>query len=156
MQIKKAVTWIVVADGARAHVVRQTGAGAALESVPGEEFVNPSHGRTSDLGGDKPGRVADSSHLGTRHAIEQVDWHRFEKKKFARSVAEHIERAAEAKSFDKLVLVAPPETLGELRAHLGKHGTAKVTSEIAKDLTHVPVDQIASHLGDAVKVNGRA
>ena len=155
MLMKKATTWIVVADGARAHIVRQTGAGAPLESVPGEDFVNPSHGRTSDMGGDKPGRVADSTRLGTRHAIDQVDWHRFEKKKFAKSIAERLEKAAEAKSFDKLVLVAPPETLGELRANLGKHGTAKVASEIPKDLTHVPVPELAPHLGDAVRVNGR-
>mgnify|MGYP003705265367 FL=1 len=107
MLMKKTVTWVVVADGARAHIARQPSTGQPLESVAGEDFVNPSHGRTRDIGTDKPGRVMDSTHGGHRHAVEQIDWHRFEKKKFAKSIAEHLEQAAEAKAFDRLVLVAP-------------------------------------------------
>lgn len=155
MLMKKAVTWIVVADGARARIIRQDGVGKPLEAVPGQEFLNPEPQRTRDLGTDKPGRAFDSTRLGHRHGVEQVDWHRFEKKKFAKSIAEHIERAAEAKAFDRLVLVAPPETLGELRANLGKHGTAKIAGEIAKDLTGMAVAELAPCLGDAVRVAER-
>jgi protein required for attachment to host cells len=154
MLLKKAVTWIVVADGARALVVRQTGAGAPLEPVPGHEFVNPSQERTRDLGTDRPGRVTESNLPGQRHAIEpRIDWHRFEKKKFARSIAERLEASAETKAFDRLVLVAPPETLGELRANLGKHGAAKVAGEVAKDLTQIGVSDLPDHLGGIVRVN---
>jgi len=155
MLMKKAVTWIVVADGARARIVRQTGAGKPLEALPGKEFLNPEPERTRELGTDKPGRVFESARLGHRHGVEQVDWHRFEKKKFAKSIAEHLEQAAEAKAFDKLVLVAPPETLGDLRANLGKHGTAKIGGEVAKDLTNVAVTDLAAYLGDTIRVAER-
>jgi protein required for attachment to host cells len=152
MVLKKAVTWIVIADGNRAHVVRQVGVGKPLEAVPGEDFLNPEPQRTRDLGTDKPGRAFDSNGLGQRHGYEQIDWHRFEKQKFAKTIAEHLERAAETKAFDKLVLVAPPEILGELRANLGKHGMAKIAGTIGKDLTHVPIPGLAEHLDGTVRV----
>lgn len=153
MLLKKAVTWIVVADGARAQIVRQAGVGAALEPVPGQEFVNPSPERTRDLGTDRPGRTADSVHSGHRHAMEpRVDWHQQEKKRFAKTIAERIERSAEAKGFDRLVLVAPPETLGELRANLGKHASARLDGEVPKDLTQVTVGELADHLIGVVRV----
>lgn len=155
MLMKKAVTWIVVADGARAHIVRQIGTGTPLQSVPGQDFINPEPQRTRARGTDRPGRAFDSAGVGHRHGVEQVDWHRFEKKKFARSIAEHLEHAAEARAFDKLVLVAPPETLGEIRANLGKHGNARVGGQVAKDLTQVPVPDLAGHLGNAVRVTER-
>jgi protein required for attachment to host cells len=152
MLMKKAITWIVVADGSRAHIIRQNGVGKPLEAVPGQEFLNPEPGKTREIGTDKPGRTFDSTRVGHRHGMEEVDWHRFEKKKFAKSIAERLDHAAEAKAFDKLVLVAPPDTLGDLRAELGKHGTAKITAEVGKDLTSVPVSNLADHLSDIIRV----
>jgi protein required for attachment to host cells len=151
MLMKKAVTWIVVADGARARIVRQTGVGRPLEAVPGQEFLNPERGPTRELGTDKPGRSFDSRG-GQRHSMEEVDWHRFEKKKFAKTIAERLDQAAEARAFDRLVLVAPPDTLGDLRAEIGKHGSAKIAAEVAKDLTGIPMSQLANHLGSAVRI----
>lgn len=150
MLLKKAVTWIVVADGARAQIVRQAGVGAALEPVPGQEFINPSQERTRDLGTDRPGRSADSG--GNRHGMKETDWHQQGKRRFARTIAERLERRAEAKAFDRLVLVAPPETLGELRANLGKHASARLGGEIPKDLTQVTVGELADHLLGVVRV----
>jgi protein required for attachment to host cells len=147
----KTVTWIVIADGARARVVRQARTGAPLEPVPGQEFINPQTGPTRELGTDKPGRSIDSMG-GGRSSMENVDWHRFEKKRFAHAVAEHLELAAEGDSFQKLVLVAPPETLGEMRSKLGKHANAKIYAEIAKDLTAVGVADLASHLDGTIRV----
>jgi protein required for attachment to host cells len=152
MLMKKAVTWIVVADGARARIVRQSGVGKPLEAVPGQEFVNPEQGRTREIGTDKPGRTFDSTRVGHRHGMDEVDWHRFEKKKFAKSIAEHLERAAQAKAFDRLVIVAPPDTLGDIRAEIGKHGTAKIAAEVPKDLTNAAITDLPGHLGDAVRV----
>ncbi|MGE5540377.1 MAG: host attachment protein [Gemmatimonas sp.] len=147
----KTVMWIVVADGAKAHIVRQPRTGAPLEAVPGADFVNPETGRTRELGTDKPGRSIDSMG-GGRSSMENVDWHRYEKKRFAHGIAERLETAAETDAFHKLVLVAPPETLGEMRLKLGKHAKAKVCAEIAKDLTGVAMADLANHLGDVVRV----
>ena len=152
MLMPKVVTWVVIADGARARIVRQIRAGRALEALPEHAFANPAPQRTRELGTDRPGRTADSSRVGHRHGLEQVDWHRYEKKKFARSIAGRLEQAAEAGAFDRLVLAAPPETLGELRANLGKHGQARIAGTVAKDLTQIPIDALPPHLDGAVKV----
>jgi protein required for attachment to host cells len=50
------------------------------------------------------------------------------------------------KLYDKLVLVAPPATLGDLREALAKGVRACVTAEIAQDLVKIPASQLQSHL----------
>jgi len=61
-----------------------------------------------------------------------------------------VDRALERRRFDRLVLVAPPTTLGALRHALGPASLARVTAEVAKDLTHTRLDRVASHLADTM------
>ena len=44
--------------------------------------------------------------------------------------------------FERIVLVAPPVVLGEMRQKLHKEVTDKVSVEVPKTLTGHPVDQI--------------
>lgn len=145
-------TWILVCDGARARVWANRGSGTGLTAVSAAE--NPgAHSPTRDLGTDKPGRSQDSSGLGGRHAVAPpVDWHRFEKEKFAREMAAVVNKAALAGEFDRLVIAAPPHTLGDLRKALDAHAAAKVTGEINKDLTQLGAHDLAAHLGDLVRL----
>ena len=57
----------------------------------------------------------------------RVDWHRFAKEQFARDVAAALEAAALKKLYEELVIVAPPQALGDLRQALGRHAKALVT-----------------------------
>ena len=77
----------------------------------------------------------------------RVDWHRFAKEQFARDVAAALEAAALKKLYEELVIVAPPQALGDLRQALGRHAKALVTGEIAKDLTNLPDHELPAHLG---------
>lgn len=144
-------TWIVVADGGRARFLVNEGPGRGLhEALP--ETPVASLPPTRDLGTDRPGRVFESAD-GSRHAMEpRVDWHRFEKRRFARSVARIIDRNAGEGSFDRLVLVAPPKTLGDLRAVLGQASREAVHGEVAKDLTKVPVHDLPAHLETVLNI----
>ena len=60
-----------------------------------------------------------------------------------------IGQAALDKKFDRLVLVAPPKALGDLRAELPKHAQERVTHELPKDLVHLDGQGLAQHLTDA-------
>jgi len=63
-------------------------------------------------------------------------------------VVDELRRAMLAERFDRLVLVAPPAFLGDLRQELPKDLKAKVTDEITSDLTNAPEQQLQASLGD--------
>jgi len=143
--MQKKVTWILVADGARARVLRNEGVGKGLQSALNGEMVHDLP-PTRELGTDRPGR-AQQRGTGSRHAIQpHVDWHRFEKEKFSKEMASLIDSAAERGAFHRLVLIAPPRTLGDLRAALGQKARSLVLAEIDKDLTHVTIQELPDHL----------
>ena len=142
-------TWFVIADGARARILRNDGPGTALVPAINRDLIDPAvHGHSRDLKSDKPGRAFDTG-SGQHHSMEpHHDFHNFEKRMFARKVAKLLDEQAGKKAIERLVLVAPPKTLGDLRAELSSHTSALVAAEIAKDLTHLPVKEIADHLRD--------
>ncbi len=142
-------TWILVCDGARGRVFAHRGPGTGLAAVAAAEHPE-THGHTRDLGTDRPGRSFDSAGSG-RHAMEPpVDWHRFEKTKFAKEMATLVETAAAARRFDRLVVVAPPQVLGDLRKALGPHARKRLAGELDKDLTHLEGAALRAHLSDWV------
>ncbi|MFO1189907.1 MAG: host attachment protein [Alphaproteobacteria bacterium] len=151
MAVPKVTTWILVADGARARLLVNEGPGKGIR--PLEAHENPHmHDRTRDLGTERPGRVQESANAA-RHSMEpRVDWHTWEKHLFAKGLAESLNAAAAAGKFDRLVLVAPPHILGELRVALNKKVREKISGEINKDLTHMPDRDLLAPLGDVLAV----
>jgi protein required for attachment to host cells len=149
LSMQKRVTWILVADGARARVLMNDGVGKGLRPTVDGEMAHALP-PTRDMGTDRPGRTQQRGTSG-RHAIQpHVDWHRFEKEKFSREMAALLDAAAERGAFHRLILVAPPRTLGDLRAALGTKARSLVHAEIDKDLTHVTIQELPTHLTDVV------
>lgn len=148
--MKKTVTWILVADGARARIFKNEGPGKGIEPAVSGEFHKPLP-KTSEIGADRPGRGHDAVTAG-RHAVDTTDWHRFEKEKFAKEMAEILDGAGTAGAYDRLILVAPPKTLGDLRGALSPATRKKVTGEIDKDLTAVTMGELPDHLGSVLAV----
>ncbi len=151
--VKAKRTWIVMADGGRATVLLNEGPGKGMHPVDGARFTNPSaHLHSRDIGSDRPGRSVESVG-GSRHAIApRSDPHRQRESEFAKSVASYLDRAAQERRFDSLVLVAPPAMLGDLRGMLGKHAAGLVSAEIGKDLMKTPMHELASHLSPAIRL----
>ena len=79
-------------------------------------------------------------------AVDDTNWHQLAKDRFADEMAEILYRQAHKGRFDKIVLVAPPKTLGELRQKLHKAVADRVIGEIPKTLTNHPIDQIEQQL----------
>jgi protein required for attachment to host cells len=138
-------TWVLIADAARARVFENTGKGTGLTIVQDmtlDADLAPSH----ELGTDRPGRSFDSVGSG-RHAMESPsDLHREQKRQFARRVAEAIEERQAMQRFDSLVLVAPPVTMGDLRAALPEKVKTVVVGEVIADLTKTPMSELPAHL----------
>lgn len=80
------------------------------------------------------------------------DAHRLAKQAFAKEVAGFLERQAQKKKFDRLIILAPPQALGDLRVALSDPVRALVTAELAKDLTPLPNEDLAKHLSDVLAV----
>jgi protein required for attachment to host cells len=147
--MKKKVTWIIVADGSRARFLANDGPGKGLHAAIAGEFHHDLP-PTRDLGTEKPGRIASRANTGRSAIQPHVDWHQFEKEKFSQEMANLLNDAAEKKSFDDLIIVAPPRTLGTLRHALSANTSERIRAEIPKDLTQVPLREMPGHLKDVI------
>jgi protein required for attachment to host cells len=134
---------IVVADGKKFLLLRNAGdlREPRLIFEGNGEKENPS---TRIQGTDQPGRYP--GYGSARSAVEQTDFHQFEEDRFAADVAELLGHLAEAGDYEKLIVVAPPRTLAELRKGFDKAVRSRIIAEIDKDLTKHSVDQIAALL----------
>lgn len=147
--MKKKITWIIIADGSRARFLANDGPGKGLHAAIAGEFHHDAL-PTRELGTEKPGRV-NAAFSPSRSAIQpHLDWHEFEKAKFSQEMAGLLNDAAEKKSFDDLIIVAPPRTLGTLRQALSSKTSDHVRAEIPKDLTQVPLQEMPGHLKDVL------
>jgi protein required for attachment to host cells len=152
MMSKRLRTWVLATDAAHARLfIYDDVAGemhvAALGGLPPPEDRLQPHTEKSD----HPGRSFGSSGDGVRHALEShSDYRKLEKRKFAVAVADAINRASLAKEFDRLVLVAPARSIGELRQHLSDQVQSGM-QVIAKDLTKAPAGRIWEEVEESVR-----
>lgn len=132
--------WLVIADGEKALFLRNDGDEKFPNLTVFREFEheNPA---TREQGADKPGRLNDGggSH---RSAVQETDWHRVEKDRFAHEIADRLYKHAHKGSFSEIVLVAAPAVLGELRKEMHKEVQDRVVADVSKDLTGHPVHEI--------------
>jgi protein required for attachment to host cells len=145
---KQIRTWIVVADGARARFFTASDDASKLVPARTSDMVAPLNRRPArELKSDKPGRSYSSSRSGVRHAFEPPhDYRKIEKHRFSAAVAQTLHEASESKAFDRLVLVAPRRSLGELRSLLSDRVKRQIGREIAKDFTNQTAAGLWRHL----------
>jgi protein required for attachment to host cells len=145
--MKRITTWFLIADGTRARIAFNDGPGRGIKPVFDQEFQGRNLA-SRDIVSDRPGRTFDSGGEG-RHAKEPPsDPRELEKRNFARGLTQRLDEAAHRGDFDRLVLVAPPRVLGNLRALLSAKARTKVTQEIRKDLTQITLRELEDHLGE--------
>lgn len=147
--MRKRITWVVLADAQRTRILQHDGPARGLHQVATLTHVDPP---TREQGSDRPGRVHDS--IGeARHAMEtRVDWHRAEKTRFAREVSDYLEEGLARGSYERLILVAPPQFLGDLRRAIDPAVRNKVSAEIDKDLTAMPLEEVEEQIATVLAV----
>jgi protein required for attachment to host cells len=141
-------TWVLIADGEKALF---------LENLTDHENPNLRVRRhehndnppTRLQGTDAPGRRPDVG-PGQRSAMEEVDWHRIGKERFADRIAQMLYRSAQRGDFGEIVLVAPPKILGELRSVMHDAVSSRVIAELPKTLTNHGLADIERIVKDAL------
>ena len=149
--MKPTVTWILIADAARAQILANHGPGKGVAAVEGATFSGD-HRPDREIMADKPGRSFES--VGdTRHAYEpHHDPDKELKRKFSAELADVLDKRLAEKEYDRLILVAPPEMLGDLRSALSEPVRAAIYAELDKDLTKTPLRELPAHLGEVLAV----
>ena len=154
---------VLVADGRKLLLLRNEGDGEYpnLQVISAQEHPNP---KTSDQKTDNSGRAlstqgnagapAAASGGGgpfgqSRSSMGEADFHQLEEDRFAAEAAEILKKRALVNDYDKLIVVAPPGTLGELRKHYHKEVSARLAGELGKDLTGRPIAEIEQALVNA-------
>lgn len=138
---------VLVADGQKYLFLRNEG-NASEPALKVEAHAEQSARPTHEQGTDQPGTAFAS--VGTmRSSMEPTDFQQIEKDRFASQAAALLHGRALAGDFEKLIVVAPPRTLAELRKHYDKSVKDRLVAEIDKDLTKHPIIEIGEILGAA-------
>ena len=142
--------WIVVTDGGMCRFLasEKQNADPAI-AMPDLNMPNPP---TREQGTDKPGRTFES--VGNRRSAYEppADWHEQAKRDFAREIAGLLKEKSRNGDFDKLILVAPPEMLGNLRPLLSPETKEKLLGEVNKDYTQLTPREIKEQLSESYNV----
>ncbi|OWU73855.1 host attachment family protein [Phaeobacter sp. 22II1-1F12B] len=133
-------TWVVVTDSEKALFLRNLTdhENPNLDVMESEEQENPSDEAQS---ANRPGRMNDTG-VQQRSAMDDTDWHELQKERFAHHLSDILYEKAHKGEFDRLIIVASPQVLGNLRDDMHKEVTDKVVAEIPKTLTNHPVNKI--------------
>jgi protein required for attachment to host cells len=143
-------TWILIADASRARLFSTAGKQQPWSLV--REFSHPeSAAKVSDIMADKAGRVQQRVASGTRSGMEApTSPKETEARRFAHELATELQRSHGRNSYARLVLVAPPQFLGLLRAELSAPVMKCVVSTVDKDLTQVNDRELPQRLRDEI------
>lgn len=143
--------WILVAHRSGARILENKGPRKGLDLI--QQIEHP-EGRLKnrEIDSDKPGRSYDSKGVGrhaysnehppTAHVAEQ----------FAKQLSEVLDHGRTRQRFDKLVLVAEPRFLGNLRAAIPAQTAALICATMDKDLGGVETRDLPKHLNAVVRL----
>lgn len=126
MQNIPAGTLVVVADGQKARLFRNVGDDNEV-TLQQHEVIN-----AGDIPLQGPSGVAPPQQTPQRN----------DERTFAKHVAHALNDGALKHDYAQLVLVADPQTLGEIRPQLHKETQDRLIGEIAKTLTNAPIEDI--------------
>ena len=123
-------TWILVADGAEARLFHNVGS-----------EIKPALKQVDLL---KPRNLLDEGPAGRRPP--ESDDQATDEATFAKQLAQKLNAAVLKGEYKHLVLMADPQTLGQIRPLLHKEAAGRVVREIAKTFTNAPLEDIQKAL----------
>lgn len=153
-EVPAGITWILVANRTGAKLFETTGPNKPLQ-YPREFACPEGRIRGSESYRDQPGRSFNSStqsHGGhgtstPRHAYSsEVTHHELAARKFARTLAEMLEKEGLSHRYSKLILVSEPHFLGILKKALSPQVTERITVTLEKDIEEMPNHDLGKHL----------
>jgi protein required for attachment to host cells len=131
---------VLIGDGEKALFLRNEGSPRDLKLVV-ERILEQDNPPSREQGTDRPGRA--SSSVGERRsAIDETDWHQLGEDRFASEIADTLYRVVHEDRDMRIVVVAPPKTMGELRKAFHPEVAACIAAEIPKELTTQSLPEI--------------
>ena len=139
------LTWVVVADSARARIFEWTGRNVSLNELI--DLTNSqARLREQALTSDRPG-MAFGSHGQSRRRMQnsksEVD---NSVVAFARDIAAELKTGLDQHSYERFVLMAAPEFLGQLRAQLDAQVGKRLVESVSVNLAKEDQKVIQDHL----------
>lgn len=140
--ISKNYLYILIADNSRAKIFRTHIPLESLEMVF-EEVNIQGRKKPGDIYSDKAGTQQSGSggfhsFAGERQSHEEI--------KFSKKLCSLLNKEYQAGEFSKLMLIAPPHFLGELRKHLGHECKDVLLKTIDKDLVNLSEKDIMANI----------
>ncbi|MFO0457270.1 MAG: host attachment protein [Alphaproteobacteria bacterium] len=167
---KSPTLWVLVADGKQASIYT-LGSEEKVIPLPGsakQRHFNATTVQTLievegmrwqaqsaeeyQVGRNATGMVFESAGGARNMSEPHIDARREVKEHFASRIADEINRARAKKFFDQLVVIAPPQMLGELRAHFNKETGAAIKAELSKELTQLSPRDLLAHLQENLPI----
>lgn len=138
--------WVVVADSSRARFFETQNNGESLVEL--EDFLSPA-GRMDEtaLRHDAKGRFYGKGEREQAHTAEPaVSAKMHAAQQFSKSLMQQLEQACDNKRYDRLILIAPPQFLGQLHKQLSQRVMQRITQELPLDISGLSTTQISEHL----------
>lgn len=132
---------VLVGDGTKALFYRNKG-DAEHPNLIVEDVLAGEAAPSREQGTDQPGRASSTGASQRSATMGETDWQQLEEARFAHDIADALYRDAHRGRYDKLVVVAPPKVLGELRKSFHKEVSERVIAEVNKTLTGHDVGEI--------------
>lgn len=123
MQTIPAGAWVIVADGGRARMLQNVGEKRTLKLVQ-QRVIEPQNLDDEGPSGSQP---------------KEIDVY---EATFAKQLANRLNDAALKDDYRHLVLIADPQTLGQMRPLLHKEALDRLVGEVSKTLTNSPIEEI--------------
>ncbi len=143
-------TWIVLANASRARICERDGQAGGLHELM--DFVHTqSRQKGSELGFDQPGHVEHGMGSGLRGGTDldpRTDPRKKEHERFAREIAQHLDKGVASRQCERIVLIASNPFLGEIKAHLGAATAAAVWVTAPSDLTALSGQELAQRVSE--------
>jgi len=137
------LTWVLVADGGHAKVLEWK----RPRLTPLNDLTLAIDLPASrNLVSDRLGRSFESQGRARHAIVGRSDPHRRLKREFAKQIAQMLAKELAAKRYERLVVVAPPATLADLRNAYPKTMRQNVVGEFAHDLVKLPTARLSRRL----------
>lgn len=143
-------TWILVANRGGARLFENRGPGKGVELLEDVDFPAGKM-RNQDIDSDRPGRYADGRGDGNRHGYSSAqDAREHISQIFARQLSQVLDSGRHQHRYEKLILVAEPRFLGNLRQQLTPQTAAMVRASVNKDLGAIEARDLPRHLDNVL------
>ena len=142
---------IVVADSSRARIFTTDSPSSPLNEI--ETMAHP-EGRIheQDMVSDLPGKDSGQGGGAGGHAYQdETEPKQQEVIDFAKRIADYLDDTRKTNKLGRLLIVAAPAFLGELRKQMSEQTNEFVVFESAKNLTQHSVEDIRNHLPKFLK-----